>query len=126
MLFSSVSIAVKNAATTALTALPIALTVAVLPASFSVEAFFWGCIGGVCRSVAIFEGWKSVCASLAVGGLSAAGLNGAKLPWVSEYINVEAGNSQLQPFFIGVCGIIIIGTIMDIARVTRAKFGWKP
>lgn len=125
MIISSLSFALKNAIMTAVTAIPVAMTVAFLPASFSIDSFFWGCVGGICRAIAIYEGWKSVAASLIVGGFSAAGLNGTRFPWISEFINSEAGNAQLQPFFIGVCGIIIISAMVDLARKTKIKLGGK-
>lgn len=122
MILSSISIALKNAAWTAATALPMGFAVSYMPTALSMDALFWGCVGGLCRPLALKEKWQLWPASIVVGGCSAIGLNGSKLPWLSDYISTSTG-PQFQPFVIGVCGIVIMGTFYDIAKKTRAKFG---
>ena len=122
MILSSITFAAKNALVTASYAVPMALTVAILPTSFSLDAFFWGCMGGIARPLALKESWKLWPASIFVGGISATGLDGSKLPWLSPYLTESTG-PQFQPFVIGVLGIVIIGTFYDIAKKTKNKFG---
>lgn len=116
------SVVLKNAISTAIYSAFIAVPVAMLPAGFSLDAFLWGCIGGIARPLALKERWQMWPASIIVGGITASWLDGSKVPWISDLM-VKSTSPQFQPFIIGTCGILIIGTIYDLAKKTKLKIG---
>jgi hypothetical protein len=118
--------ALKNACATFLVSLPVGLMTGALPANFSPDALFWGAIGGICRPLANFlteketepnAAWKAGGHTL-LGGLCALSLNGVPLPFEGLRDLAEKA-PNIQPFIVGLTGIIVIGGILDLANAYR-------
>lgn len=112
-------------------ALPLGVASSFVFENFSANAAFWGAVGGSSRVLGLLlksksskdakaPGLTEAAATILLGAVTAAGMNGADFPWLSDFVTSK--NPQLQHFIIGATAIFIVFGLSDIFRIASEKF----